>query len=118
LFVAGDTAAAWHQLSELSREEALIDHLVSFVGPELADKARDVLEVNAVEWTKEAYLDGAPTSAMGPGMLRTYGRALREPFGNLHFAGGETAYEWKGYLEGAITAGKRGAEEVVDALKD
>ncbi|CAN9384444.1 unnamed protein product, partial [Alternaria alternata] len=87
LFVAGDTAAAWHQLSELSRGEALIDHLVSFVGPELADKARDVLEVNAVEWTKEAYLDGAPTSAMGPGMLRTYGRALREPFGNLHFAG-------------------------------
>jgi monoamine oxidase len=49
LFVAGDTAAAWHQLSDLSREEALIEHLVSFVGPELADKAQDVLELNAVE---------------------------------------------------------------------
>lgn len=73
LFVASDTAANWHQLSELSREEAPIGHLVSFVGPELADKARDVLEVNAVEWTKEPYLGGAPTNAMGPGMLRTYG---------------------------------------------
>ena len=50
-------------------------------------------------------------------MLRTHGRALRERFENLHFAGGETAYEWKGYLEGAITAGRRGAEEVVEALK-
>ncbi|RYO13120.1 hypothetical protein AA0111_g12367 [Alternaria arborescens] len=49
LFVAGDTATAWHRLSELSREVALIDHLVSFVGPELADKARDVLDVDAVE---------------------------------------------------------------------
>jgi len=44
--------------------------------------------------------------------LRTHGRALREPFGNLHFVGGETAYEWKGYLEVAITAGKRGADVI------
>jgi monoamine oxidase len=43
--------------------------------------------------------------------------ALREALDNLHFAGGETAYEWKGYLGGAITTGKRGAEEVVKALK-
>ncbi|KAI7769392.1 hypothetical protein LZL87_012833 [Fusarium oxysporum] len=113
-FVAGNTAAAWHELSELEREEAIIEHFASLVGPKLADKARDVLEVNYVEWTKEEYIGGAPTSAMGPKMLSEYGWALREPYLNIHFAGGETAYEWKGYLEGAITAGKRAAKEVVE----
>jgi monoamine oxidase len=58
LFVAGDTAAAWHQLSELGREEAFLNHLASLVGPGLADKMRDILDVMAMEWTKEPYLDG------------------------------------------------------------
>jgi monoamine oxidase len=117
LFIAGDNAAKWHNLSELAREEAVIEHLATLVGPELADKARDVLEVNYVEWTKEEYIGGAPTCAMGPGLLRKYGSDLRKPFKDIHFAGGELAYEWKGYLEGAITSGQRAASEVIAVLK-
>jgi monoamine oxidase len=49
-------------------------------------------------------------------MLRKYGVALREPFENIHFGGGETAFEWKGYLDGANTSGQRAAKEVVDIL--
>lgn len=115
-FVAGATASSWHQLSELEREESVIEHFASLVGTKLAEKARDVLEVSYVEWTKEEYLGGAPTSAMGPKLLSQYGWALREPFSNVHFGGGETAYEWKGYLEGAIRAGQRVAKEVVEVL--
>lgn len=59
---------------------------------------------------------GAPTSPIGPGDLAKYGIALRDSFRNVHFGGGETAYEWKGYLEGALRAGSRVAEEVVKAL--
>ncbi|KZL71752.1 amine oxidase [Colletotrichum incanum] len=117
LFVAGSIAASWHELTDLGREEAIVEHLVTLVGPDLAAEARNVSEYNALEWTKEEYLWGAPTSSMGPGMLRKYGVSLRETFGDLHFAGGETAYAWKGYLEGAITSGKRAAKEVIDALK-
>ncbi|OLN89321.1 Amine oxidase [flavin-containing] B [Colletotrichum chlorophyti] len=118
IFVTGHVAAAWHQLTDLGREEAIIEHLAELAGPELADKARDVTEINTVEWTKEDYLWGGPTCAMRPGMLRKYGEALREPFGDLHFGGGETAYEWKGYLEGALLAGVRAAEEVLESLGD
>lgn len=53
---------------------------------------------------------------MGPGILREYGATLREPVGNIHLAGGEFAFEWKGYLEGALTSGQRAAEEVVKEL--
>ena len=71
-----------------------------------------------MEWTKEEYLGGAPTSALGPGLLKKYGVTMREAFGSIHFGGGETAYEWKGYMEGAIRAGQRVAHEVVEILVD
>ncbi|KFA81917.1 hypothetical protein S40288_06895 [Stachybotrys chartarum IBT 40288] len=116
IFVAGDKAARWHELPEGRKGDAIIEHLTSLVGDELADEARNVLELNYVEWTLEEYLWGAPTNSMGPGLLRKYGAVLREPFGDVHFGGGETAYEWKGYLEGAVTAGQRAAKEVIEAL--
>ncbi|EED21861.1 mao-A, putative [Talaromyces stipitatus ATCC 10500] len=116
LFVCGDGATKWHALSKLGRQEAIIEHLIELVGPELADKARSVLEYKCVEWTKEEFIGGAPTSVMGPGMLSKYGQAFRQPFQNIHIAGGEAAFEWKGYLEGALSSGQRAATEVVDIL--
>ncbi|KAL5087895.1 hypothetical protein Trisim1_007303 [Trichoderma cf. simile WF8] len=118
IFIAGKVASEWHKLDELAREEAIIEHLATLVGENssLAAKARNILEFNMVEWTKEEYIGGAPTSALGPGMLKKFGTVLRESVGSIHFGGGETAYEWKGYMEGAITAGQRVAKEVADEL--
>lgn len=50
------------------------------------------------------------------GFLPAGGDVLREPFGNVHFAGTETSVEWKGFMEGAIRTGKREASEVVRQL--
>lgn len=116
LFVAGDFAVDWQALPDSEKEGAITEHLATIVGEELADQARDTLEVNYVEWNKEEYIGGGPTNAMGAGMLRKYGDTLRASVGNLHFAGTETAFEWKGYLEGAVTAGQRAAKEVMQAL--
>jgi monoamine oxidase len=44
------------------------------------------------------------------------GRTIREPFGNIHFVGTETALVWKGYMEGAVRSGMRGADEVIASL--
>lgn len=116
LFVAGDFAEDWQALPDPEKEGAIVEHLATMVGEGLADQARDTLEVNFVEWNKEEYIGGGPTNSMGPGMLRKYGDTLRASVGHLHFAGTETAFEWKGYLEGAVTAGQRAAEEVITAM--
>ncbi|KAL8326488.1 hypothetical protein RB597_002997 [Gaeumannomyces tritici] len=119
VFVAADAAARWHALPDKERRAAVVEHLAMLAGEvdsKLADKARDTLEINYVEWTKESHIWGAPTNSMGPGMLRKYGETLRRPVGVLHFGGGDTAYEWKGYLEGAVLAGSRAAEEVASVL--
>ena len=53
---------------------------------------------------------------MAPGGLSKFENVLRAPSGRLHFVGTETAYEWKGYMEGAVRSGERGAQEVLLAV--
>lgn len=53
---------------------------------------------------------------MPPGGLTTYEHVLRAPTGRIHFVGTETAFEWKGYMEGAVRSGERGAQEVLLAM--
>lgn len=48
--------------------------------------------------------------------MTQYEHALRTAHGKVHFVGTETAYEWKGYMDGALRSGIRGAEEVARAL--
>lgn len=117
LFVSGPWAKKWQELSNLGKEEAVVLHLAELVGTEHAHLAKDVLEYNYMEWHKEDFILGAPTSSMGPGLLAKYGDVLREPFKDIHIAGGETAYEWKGFLEGALRAGTRAANEVIPLLQ-
>jgi len=49
--------------------------------------------------------------------LTTGWAALREPVGRIHWAGTETATEWIGYMEGALSSGLRAANEVHDRLR-
>lgn len=116
VFVAGDAAAEWQKLpNEAAKKTALVDHLVVLAGG--MEEARALVDFNFAEWMVEDWHEGAPTGAMGPGLLREYGDVLRTPIGRLHFGGGETAFEWKGYLEGAVRAGQRVAQEVTEALE-
>ena len=117
LFIAGDRAAKWYSLPPLKRQHSVISHLGDLVGEQHRALAADVLEYNAGEWVEEEWAGGAPTSAIPPGLLSKYGEDLRAPFKNVHFAGGETAREWKGYLEGALRAGTRAADEVVAGFR-
>ena len=37
-------------------------------------------------------------------------------FARVHWAGTETATEWRGYMNGAVQAGQRAASEVLERL--
>ena len=60
------------------------------------------------EWSGGCY-----TGLMIPGTMTRYGQSLRKPFGNIHWAGTETAIQWMGYFDGAVEAGQRCAREVM-----
>ncbi|XP_072423830.1 amine oxidase [flavin-containing] B-like, partial [Chiloscyllium punctatum] len=73
----------------------------------------DYVEKN---WTEEAYSGGCYSSTFGPGVLTSFGEALRQPVGRIHFAGTELASQWPGYMDGAVQSGERAAREVLRQL--
>lgn len=114
-FLAGEPGRDWSQLPKQEAEDALLQQISKlFNYPEAKDL---LLEIVVTSWQTEAYNGyGCPTSSLGPGVISSIGSALREPFGNVHFAGTETAVNWKGFMEGAMQSGARTADEVRELL--
>lgn len=115
-FIVAGTGRKWSILSPIKRRKTVLDEIAALVGDEHCHKVYQTEEIIEDEWVKEHWSQGAPSPVMEPNLLNKYGDVLRSPCGNLHFVGTETAYEWKGYMDGAISAGERGAEEVIRAL--
>jgi monoamine oxidase len=80
----------------------------SFRFPESGPRA-----ARAVDWTAEPFTRGSYL-IFGPGQLTSWGRRLAEPQGRLHFAGSE-ASDLPSFMEGAVRAGERAANEVLAA---
>ena len=66
-------------------------------------------------WPLERWTGGCYGAFFPTGVWTSYGPALKEPIGRIHWAGTETASVWNGYIDGAISSGKRAAAEVVAA---
>lgn len=111
-FLCGDSGRQWSQLQNSERANVLLDQLGEIYGdPDLV--RREYVTIVEHEWSKEEYSGfGCPCPSLSPGVLTVAGDALREPFLDVHFVGTETAAEWKGYMEGAVRSGERGAAEV------
>ncbi|KAH8655413.1 putative flavin-containing amine oxidase [Xylariales sp. PMI_506] len=115
-FMSADPGIAWAALSTREKELALLNQLEKLYG--VKNLEDQFLSMTMYEWVKDEWAGwGCPCTALPPGVLDTLGGdSLREPVGSLHFAGTETAGEWKGYMEGAIRSGERAAAEVVKDL--
>ena len=81
-----------------------------------APRALSPIDYVEMNWSQEPYSRGCPVAVAPPGVLTTYGSALREPVGRIHWAGTETATYWNGYMDGAVSAGLRAAREVLERL--
>jgi len=105
----GDPAVVYSDAQ--ARSEAVLRLLASWFGP----AALDPLTCVEKDWVSEPYSLGCGCGTV-PGVLTTYGPALREPVGRLHWASSETAVHWSGYMNGAIESGERAASEVLSCL--
>lgn len=114
-FMAGKYGQEWSQKERSERERILLEQIVDvYASPEAKT---ELVEFITLPWSDEEFTGyGCPSPALPPGVLDTAGHAIREPFQNVHFAGTETAEEWKGYMEGAVRSGERSAKEVIEGL--
>lgn len=111
-FTEGVPAREWMQRTPEARQAAGVDTLVQAFG----EQARDIVEYVEHSWVAEEFSRGCYAGTMPPGAWTSFGKALREPVGRVHWAGTETATTWNGYVEGAMQAGERAAAEALEAL--
>lgn len=114
-FVAGNAGREWIKLPEKERRDSVVAQIKRIFGPHVP-YVPDPTEVVYHAWAEDQWSQGCPCPAMPPGVLTENGHVLRTPHGKIHFIGTETAYEWKGYLDGAVRSGERGAKEVIQEL--
>ncbi|ETI22818.1 hypothetical protein G647_06894 [Cladophialophora carrionii CBS 160.54] len=113
-FTNGDFGRKGSLLPQQERFKSIVAHIKRLFGPYV-----DVPEPIAItehEWASDQWAQGCPCPSSPPGIMTKYNHALRTTHGKVHFIGTETAYEWKGYMDGAIRSGERGAKEVMEAF--
>lgn len=68
-------------------------------------------------WTNEPWIHGC-VNLTAPGVLTAYGDALTTPSGSVHWAGSDTSIgDHPSYMEGAVVAGERAADEAAASLR-
>lgn len=110
-FIDGAHAVAMSDAGEATRRQQVVADLMTYFGPEAANPIGYVDQ----DWTRERWSLGGYVAHMPPGVMITYGSALREPCGRIHWASTETATQSVGYLDGALQSGIRAAREVTQA---
>ncbi|MEX0620890.1 MAG: flavin monoamine oxidase family protein [Solirubrobacterales bacterium] len=106
---SADVAGA---MPDVERRELVIGNLTRLFG-EQASRPLGYLDRC---WANEEFSSGCYGAFMPPGAWTRWGEALSEPVGPIHWAGAETATRWTGYMDGAISSGRRAATEVVDSI--
>jgi monoamine oxidase len=110
-FIEGDEARVWGQRPAADRRRAVIESFARYFGSRAGD-ARQYIEY---DWSEDQWTRGCYGGYLPPGVLTSYGPALRAPVGRIHWAGAETAGAWNGYMDGAVSSGERAFDEVKNA---
>ncbi|KPP82479.1 MAG: monoamine oxidase [Oceanicaulis sp. HLUCCA04] len=111
-FIEGEEARRWSEVPADTRRDAVLDAFAGFFGEE----ARTPIDYADKDWTSDPWTRGCYASVLGTGVWTALGQDLRKPLGPIHVAGTETAIHGFGYIEGALEAGARAADEVRAAL--
>ena len=107
-FIEGAEARRWMRASVDERREAVVACFVRYFGP----RAADPLEYLERDWNAEEFTRGCYGAHFTPGVWTSYGEALREPVGRVHWAGTDYARDWNGYMEGAVRSGEAAAASI------
>jgi monoamine oxidase len=110
-FFDASEASIWAAKSVDARRSEVLTLLTRTLGAAAAFP----LDYVENDWTAERWSRGCYAAYAPPGVWTRFGEALRGPVGRLHWAGTETATEHNGYIEGALQAGERAAQEVIAA---
>ncbi|MGB7450367.1 MAG: FAD-dependent oxidoreductase [Ornithinimicrobium sp.] len=111
-FLEGESARVAGRWPASRRHEALSAEMERHFGP----RGGRPLRIIERGWADEQWTRGCYNANTGPCTLLHFGQALSAPIGPIRWASTETAGAWSGYMEGAVEAGQRAAQEVIESL--
>jgi monoamine oxidase len=112
-FIVGETAREISGWTPEQRKTLVLGQFAKFYG----DEALTPDEFFELDWNTEIYSEGGYQGNFVLGGWTSYGEALRESIGPIHFAGSETSGSMYGHMEGAVKSGYRAAQEVQAKLQ-
>lgn len=113
-FLLGN-AARLSSASETSKQrEIRADQFVRYLFDTPASSETELLASVENDWCAEPWSGGGYAGVTGCGTLSQYGEYLVAPLyeNRLFWCGTESAFEWSGYLEGAMESAERAASTV------
>lgn len=111
-FAIGPKALRLASLSPEERRAEWLKELAERLGPK-ACKPSAYLET---DWSAEPWSLGGMIGHLPPGVLTSYGPAIRRPAGHVHWAASEWATSMHGLMEGAVRSGEHTADAIDAAL--
>lgn len=116
-FVNGLPGRKWSKLPSHERRAVVLKQLAKVYNAGPDSEVMRPIEVFDQVWQHEEFSRGALAPVHAIGHLTKYANVYGKPVGNLHFVGTEYSDEWKGYMEGALCSGEKGAREVAQAFQ-
>jgi monoamine oxidase len=108
-FCMAGRARDFFSMAESERKQKALKTFCSYFGEEAANPVHYLDHCWADEpWSKGCYAALYPTGAW-----TNFQGELAKPTGHIYWAGTETSQVWYGYIEGAVRAGERAANEVL-----
>lgn len=108
----GPHAAKLSRVDGEIRKTAVLSHIQRLLG----EAPPQPIDFFSTDWSSEPWSLGGYASRRAIGGWIHREDVLSAPCGPIHFAGTETATEWRSYMEGALQSAERASAEVVGAL--
>eukprot|EP00052_Salpingoeca_macrocollata_P013551 m.105851 g.105851 ORF g.105851 m.105851 type:complete len:521 (+) comp18961_c0_seq1:1854-3416(+) len=109
-FIQANAAREWVEMTQEERKAAVCAQYARLFQDERAREPEFYAEQN---WMADRFSGGCYCAYMGCQVMTQFGRELRQPLWNFHFAGTELARQWAGYMSGAVESGERAAKEAL-----
>ena len=112
ILVLFSTASSACRLGRMAEEHERIALAVNWLGTLTGRTVPKPLAARSIDWNADPHALGGYASRRSMGGWSSV-PDLFAPFNRVHFAGTETATEWRSFMEGALQSAERAANEVM-----
>lgn len=111
ILILFSSAGNARQLGQKSKESTRISEAIHWLSTCTNQTIPEPLTIRSIDWSAEPWSLGGYASRRGIGAWHAV-PALYEPMKRIHFAGTETATEWRSFMEGALESAERATNEI------